>query len=146
MTLTPAQVKEARKLLGWSQMRLAVRAGVAYVRLTKYETGRLALGAEAHAAIHAALETEGIKFGGGLSVKPGIITPAQCRAARGLLYWTQSDLAEKAGVSAVTLRNFEHEKSGSHAASIAAIQRVLEAAGVEFEDKGHGVRLSKGKP
>jgi transcriptional regulator with XRE-family HTH domain len=68
MILTAAQVKEARKLLGWSQMRLAVRAGVGYVRLTKYEIGRLSLGAETSAAIRAALESEGIKFGD----RPGV--------------------------------------------------------------------------
>jgi DNA-binding XRE family transcriptional regulator len=125
-------------------MRLAVRAGVACGRLTKYEIGRLALGVEANVAIRTALESEGIKFGCGPSVKPGVMMPPLCRAARGLLYWTQSDLAQNTGVSAVTLRNFEHEKSGSHAASIAAIQRVLDSAGVEFI-AANGVRLRMAK-
>jgi hypothetical protein len=38
------------------------------VRLTKYEIGRLPLGAETSAAIRAALESEGIRFGG----RPGV--------------------------------------------------------------------------
>jgi DNA-binding XRE family transcriptional regulator len=35
------------------------------------------------------------------------MTPAQCRAARALLDWTQNDLARSAEVGSVTLRQFE---------------------------------------
>jgi transcriptional regulator with XRE-family HTH domain len=69
MSITADRIKEARKLLGWSQVRLAVRAGVAYVRLTKYESRRLWPGAETSAAKRAALESEGIKFGEGPGVR-----------------------------------------------------------------------------
>lgn len=70
------------------------------------------------------------------------MTPAQCRAARGLLKWTQDDLAEKAGVSVVTVRNFENEKSAPQRASLDVIRRALEAAGVEFiNGDAPGVRL-----
>jgi DNA-binding XRE family transcriptional regulator len=56
-----------------------------------------------------------------------MITAAQCRAARGLLDWSQLDLAKFAGVGVVTVHQ-------------------LEAAGVEFIEKnggGEGVRLKK---
>lgn len=70
------------------------------------------------------------------------MTPAQCRAARGLLKWTQDDLAEKARVSAVTLRNFENEKSSPQRATLAVMQQTFEEAGVEFFDgDAPGVRL-----
>jgi transcriptional regulator with XRE-family HTH domain len=70
------------------------------------------------------------------------MTPAQCRAARGLLNWTQERLAKPAGVSIVTVRNFENEKSGSQRASVAAIRSALEAAGVAFTNGGEpGVKL-----
>ncbi len=75
------------------------------------------------------------------------MTPAQCRAARGLLKWTQDDLAEKAKVSVVTIRNFENEKSVPQRASLDVTRRALEADGVEFIPEnggGPGVRLRKG--
>jgi transcriptional regulator with XRE-family HTH domain len=70
------------------------------------------------------------------------MTPAQCRGARGLLNWTQDDLARKAEVSAVTIRNFENEKSEPQRATLRVIQRALEGAGVEFTNGGEpGVKL-----
>jgi transcriptional regulator with XRE-family HTH domain len=72
------------------------------------------------------------------------MTPSQCRAARGLLNWTQDKIASAARVSVVTVRNFENEKSTPQRATLDVIQRALEAAGVEFTN-GHqpGVRLTK---
>lgn len=70
------------------------------------------------------------------------MTPAQCRAARGLLKWNQDDLASAASVSAVTIRNFENEKSSPQRASLAMMVRALEAAGVEFTNGDQpGVRM-----
>jgi DNA-binding XRE family transcriptional regulator len=72
------------------------------------------------------------------------MTPAQCRAARGLLNWNQDDLAKASGVSAVTVRNFENEKSAPQRASLQVIRAALEAAGVEFTNgEQPGVRLRK---
>lgn len=67
------------------------------------------------------------------------MTPAQCRAARGLLKWTQDDLAAKANVSAVTIRNFENETTKAQRASLGVMRRAFEDAGVEF-DQDDGVR------
>ncbi|PSJ19972.1 transcriptional regulator, partial [Halomonas sp. ND22Bw] len=36
-----------------------------------------------------------------------MISAAQCRAARGLLNWTQAELAAAASVGVVTVRQFE---------------------------------------
>ncbi|MFG1190772.1 helix-turn-helix domain-containing protein [Xanthobacter flavus] len=72
---------------------------------------------------------------------------AQCRAARGLLRWTQADLAQASNVSEVTIRNFENEKSVPQRASLSVIRAALEAAGVIFvaeNGEGPGVRLRKG--
>jgi transcriptional regulator with XRE-family HTH domain len=66
------------------------------------------------------------------------MTPAQCRAARGLLKWNQDDLASAAQVSGVTVRNFENEKSSPQRASLAMIRAALEAAGVIFKENGDG--------
>ena len=73
-----------------------------------------------------------------------MLTPAQCRAARGLLQWRQEDLAEKAEVGIVTIRNFEKEKSATLKGSMLLIRNAFEKAGVEFIDAnggGPGVRL-----
>jgi transcriptional regulator with XRE-family HTH domain len=74
------------------------------------------------------------------------MTPAQCRAARGLLKWNQDDLAREASVSVVTVRNFENEKSAPQRATIDVISRALAKAGVQFIPEnggGAGVRLWK---
>jgi transcriptional regulator with XRE-family HTH domain len=67
-----------------------------------------------------------------------MITAAQIRAARGLLKWTQSALAAKSGLSAVTLNMIESETVQPRRTSLAAIQQALEAAGVEFIGVGGG--------
>ena len=72
------------------------------------------------------------------------ITPAQCRAARGLLDWTQEQLAEQADLSRSTVRDFEGGKHGLQRASAAQVVRVFEAAGlvlIEADEMGPGVRI-----
>jgi len=74
------------------------------------------------------------------------MTPAQCRAARGLIDLSQSALAEAASVGLSTLRNFESGRSYPVANNLAAIRRALESAGVIFigeNGQGPGVRLRK---
>ena len=76
------------------------------------------------------------------------ITPAQCRGARGLLDWTQQELAQRAGVGIVTVRIFEAGTKESRNATLEVIRRALEGAGIEFIDEnggGPGVRLRKQK-
>jgi transcriptional regulator with XRE-family HTH domain len=75
-----------------------------------------------------------------------MITPAQCRAARGLLDWTQQMLADRAGVGIVTVRQVEAGMSEPRKATLEVIRRALEAGGVEFIEEnggGPGVRLHK---
>ncbi len=73
------------------------------------------------------------------------ITPEQARAARGLLNWTQADLAERVSISAVSIRAFE--KGGEMRDSNKKLLRLtFEAAGVQFiaeNGGGAGVRLAK---
>ena len=76
------------------------------------------------------------------------MTPAQCRAARALIEFSQAELAAKAKVGESTVRNFEAGRTIPVANNLEAIRRVLEAAGVEFiaeNGGGPGVRLRKAK-
>jgi transcriptional regulator with XRE-family HTH domain len=74
------------------------------------------------------------------------ISPAQCRAARGLIAMDQADLAEAANVSRNVIIDFEKGRRVPTRNNLAAIQRVLEKAGVEFTNgDAAGVRLKKPK-
>ena len=75
-----------------------------------------------------------------------MITPSQCRAARGLLEWSQQELANRAQVGVVTVHQLEASISQPRRATLQAIRRAFEMAGVQFIDEnggGPGVRLRK---
>lgn len=75
------------------------------------------------------------------------ITAEQCRAARALLDWSQSDLGKVVGLKGDgVIRHFEKGRQSPSDEKLAAIQKALEKAGVEFiaeNGGGPGVRLAK---
>jgi transcriptional regulator with XRE-family HTH domain len=73
-----------------------------------------------------------------------IISPEQSRAARGLLNWTQIELAEKSKVAKQTLADFERGARKPYERTLVDIQKALENAGVEFIPS-NGVRLKPQK-
>jgi transcriptional regulator with XRE-family HTH domain len=73
------------------------------------------------------------------------ISVKQIRAARGLLGWTQAELAEAAGVSRQALNGVENG-SDPKQSTINAIERALMKGGIQFIPRnggGEGVRLRK---
>jgi transcriptional regulator with XRE-family HTH domain len=73
------------------------------------------------------------------------MSPAQCRAARALINFTQPRLAETAGVGLSTVVDFERERRRVSDESVQKMARALAAAGIDFIPRnggGPGVRLS----
>jgi ribosome-binding protein aMBF1 (putative translation factor) len=73
-----------------------------------------------------------------------VVTSAQIRAARGLLEWTVRDLAERSGVHRDMVSKIESGAYAGAPATLEAIRRTLEYAGVEFTNgDAPGVKLRK---
>jgi transcriptional regulator with XRE-family HTH domain len=77
-----------------------------------------------------------------------MVSAAQCRAARGLLDWSQQELADRAGLGIVTIRQIEADITDPRRATLVVLKQAFERAGVEFIDEnggGAGVRIRKRK-
>lgn len=61
-----------------------------------------------------------------------ILTPALCRAARGYLDWTQTDLADRSGVSRSTIRDYEGGLHDVHRSTEAQLRLAFEEGGLSF--------------
>jgi len=78
-----------------------------------------------------------------------MLTAEQIRAARALVRWQQSTVAERAEVSLETIKRLERLEGPLEqvrVATIEAIRRAFVEAGVEFIEEnggGPGVRLQK---
>lgn len=70
------------------------------------------------------------------------ITFAQCRAARGLLGWSQQELAKKCDMHKQTISNFEANHGSPSKETIEKITHIFEIGGIEFIDS-EGVRLNR---
>jgi transcriptional regulator with XRE-family HTH domain len=75
-----------------------------------------------------------------------IFTPLQCRMARAALGWGVRELAAAAKVSTDTVARFERGEELKER-TIDALQRALEAAGIEFTNGAQpGVRVTAARP
>lgn len=68
------------------------------------------------------------------------ITTAQIRGARGILNWSQTDLAERTGISATSIGSIENGQSTPRETTLNAIRGAFERNGIEFLSLD-GVRL-----
>jgi len=78
------------------------------------------------------------------------MSPEQCRAARGWLYWSQKDLAGRASVGLSTVKDFENGTRKPIANNLNALRAALEIEGIRFDsdpkdDRPIGIRF-EGKP
>jgi transcriptional regulator with XRE-family HTH domain len=76
-------------------------------------------------------------------MKKTTITPEQCKAARDLLKWKQTDLSEKSEIGITTIADFERGSRELTGRTLKELKRTLEEAGIEFisDDEGKGVKL-----
>lgn len=74
-----------------------------------------------------------------------MITPAQCRAARGLVNYSQEDLAKRLRASTATIEAFEAGTKHLSINDLRIVRTALERLGIRFIDAdptgGDGVRF-----
>lgn len=79
-----------------------------------------------------------------------IVIPAQIRAGRALLDWSQEELAKAAEVALTSVRDLENQKRAADSGTAAAVRLTLENEGIEFlpgtAHSGPGVRLVGNRP
>jgi transcriptional regulator with XRE-family HTH domain len=64
------------------------------------------------------------------------LSPAQVRAARAWLNWTQDDLSATSGVSQKSIARYELELSVPYADTLAKLRQAFESAGIGFQFDG----------
>jgi ribosome-binding protein aMBF1 (putative translation factor) len=73
------------------------------------------------------------------------MTPAQVRAARAWLNWSQKILAERAGIAKNTVHGFESGRTTLTPNNALALRRALEAEGVRllFDETGAAAGIAR---
>jgi DNA-binding XRE family transcriptional regulator len=139
-SLTPDQIRTARRLLRWGQVELAEAAGLSRRSVIKLEAGR-PCAAATRQAVETALRKAGVQFnedapfGATRDGRQPDQRAAQVRSARRMLGWTQEDLAQAAALSTGVIRKLER---GDHCLpqTHAAVTRALGQAGIALGEDG----------
>lgn len=80
----------------------------------------------------------------------GALSPAQCRAARGMLNWTRQELAKRSKIAPMTLAHFEQGIGLPRHTTTVAIAMTLYAAGIRVvgppKTAGPGVFMAHREP
>jgi transcriptional regulator with XRE-family HTH domain len=72
------------------------------------------------------------------------LSPAQVRAARAWLNWTQDDLSARSGVSQKSIARYELELSVPYEDTLAKMRQAFESEGISFQFEGmipRGIRV-----
>lgn len=79
-----------------------------------------------------------------------VVVPAQIKAARAMLDWSQEQLAKEAKIGVTSVRDCEAMRRGEDVGAVAAMRKAFENAGIEFipgaEGSGPGVRMAGNRP
>ena len=73
-----------------------------------------------------------------------MFSPNQSKAARALLSWSQTDLADAAGLGLSTIKDYESGRRKPHNRNLSKIDTAFSERGIEFlseQDGSQGVRL-----
>ena len=73
------------------------------------------------------------------NIPSSIIFAAKIRAARGLLNWSQGELAERAGVSKQSVTRIENGTMDPRFSTITALYQAIRSAGVVLADDVDGI-------
>ena len=68
-----------------------------------------------------------------------LIYAAQIRAARGLLNWSQGELAERSGMSKQSITRIENGTMDPRFSTITALYQAIRLAGVVLADDANGI-------
>jgi transcriptional regulator with XRE-family HTH domain len=71
-----------------------------------------------------------------IMVNGPVVSPAQVRAARAWLNWTQDELSARSGISQRTIAKYELGRSVPHADTLSRIRHAFESAGIGFQFDG----------
>lgn len=69
-------------------------------------------------------------------VKEAEIAPAQLRAARAWLAWSQDKLADESGISKKSIARYEQGRALPYDGTLATLKSTLEANGIRFHSDG----------
>jgi transcriptional regulator with XRE-family HTH domain len=133
--ITCEQVRPAQKLLGWSQMALALEAGLNQATVAKFESAEGRSSVLSASTVRRTLEGAGVgrrAWSQAEEEKSVSITPEQLIEARKLLRLSLSDLASRVGATARIVGDFERGYRLRPELNLARLRAALEAAGVEF--------------
>lgn len=78
-----------------------------------------------------------------------MLTAKQIKAARNLLGWKQTELANASGLSEISIKNIERGATDPRSSTLSAIRNAFDEAGIIFLEPGdirdgsYGIRLKK---
>ncbi len=65
-----------------------------------------------------------------------MLTPEQCKAARAVVNWSQTDLSKESGVSLRAIQEFEAKQRKPNPTTLQGLRSALERYGIEFSQDG----------
>lgn len=145
------RIKSTRLNREMSQMELATRVNISSNSISRWESGRYTPKPYMMGILSDVLNVSAIWLAYGdkppknskvevrKPERDDILTPALCRAARGMLHISQRDLAARAEIAVKTIADFESEKGRAmHISTLRALRQALEQMGIEFSRDEEG--------